>query len=104
MDGDREELLHDEDGAACRALGAAPQHLEYSSEGGWSLKFRGKKRLPGLSGEQPRACSGPLEPYQCCRFGDIRPGISVSRKVCIIITDSSQRLLLKGCGWPGRVS
>lgn len=45
----REELLQGEDGAAGRVMGAAPQHLEYSSEGGWSLR---EKRLPELSGKQ----------------------------------------------------
>lgn len=39
----REELLQGKDGAACRVMGAAPQHLEYSSEGGWSLEFRGEE-------------------------------------------------------------
>lgn len=41
--GGREALLQDEDGAARRVLGAALQHLQYSSEGGWRLELRGKK-------------------------------------------------------------
>lgn len=51
----REELLQGEDGAACRVMGAAPQHLEYSSEGGWSLEFKGEEtpRVKWETGPRP---------------------------------------------------